>query len=486
LPKIPLKSETIYPRIGQSRANSVVQLQINRLIITQEFIIIYIFEQTKNFMRKVFSLLVFVFVISNLSGQNDNLSIKINLLQEDLVSIEKMDSLGKEIKEAKINERVEKAKTEINFKKLTLDNFLALTKGGVLYNSNNLRKAVYPALTKLSKAKTLSGAVAAAYRLSYFPEAETEDKAYENSLKIANDYKALVIHPAIKELMISEEKVADIVFMKLQQLDIKAIAKSKLIYSLSPILDYKMNQKVASVAYQLFDEASNPEAMTDPKTIETIRKKLVDITKVAIENRKDRKDHLENIVQFLEGNFARGELIGKQAPAIDFKWYSPNPNIKTLADLKGKVVIVDFWTTWCGPCVGSFPNVVKLQERYKDYPVEILGITSIQGYHMDRINKKRIKLPGKPEEEIGLMPQFMKEQGMTWSVAFSEEDVFNTDFGVRGIPHVAIIDPAGIVRYNMLRPYDAPHHEADKVDAILKEFKLATPSTPMDKTNYNK
>jgi thiol-disulfide isomerase/thioredoxin len=436
-------------------------------------------------MKKIITLLILMVSISKFYSQNEKNTAHLNKLFEDLVMIDKMDSLGKDVVKAKMQARVEEAKKVIDFKKFTLENVKQFSQKGVLYSSVDLRKAIYPALNKLSKDKTLKGAVAAAYRLSYFPESSA-NQSMENSLKLIKDYKSLLNHPAIKELLISDEKVGDIVFMKLQSIYIKAIAKSKLINSIAPILDYKMSNDNAQVAYQLFDEASNPEAETDATTIELIRKKLVDITKIAIENKKDRKEHLTKMLQYLEGNFAKGELIGKPAPMINFLWHSNNQNVKSLADLKGKVVIIDFWTTWCGPCVGSFPNVVKLQERYKDYPVEILGITSIQEYHSDRVNKKRIKLQGKPEEEMSLMPQFMKDLGMTWSVAFSKEDVFNPNFGVRGIPHVAIVDPAGVVRYNLLRPYDAPHHEAEKVDAILKEFKLNFPKIAMDTMNYVK
>ena len=147
-------------------------------------------------------------------------------------------------------------------------------------------------------------------------------------------------------------------------------------------------------------------------------------------------------------------------------------------------VLVDFWATWCGPCVGAFPNVRKLQEHYKGYPVVILGVTSVQGSHVDRVNKKRIDCKGDPEKEFALMKQFMKDLNMTWPVAFGKEEVYNKEYGVMGVPHIAIIDAQGRIRYNELTPYSPPYEEAEKIDALLKEAGLKYPTTPMEKKNY--
>lgn len=146
------------------------------------------------------------------------------------------------------------------------------------------------------------------------------------------------------------------------------------------------------------------------------------------------------------------------------------------------LAVVDFWATWCGPCVASFPKIRELQARYEGYDVVILGVTSIQGYHYDRSNggSRRIDCKDDPAKELGLMPSFMKDMDMTWPVVFSEDGCFNPNYGVRGIPHLALIDPAGKVRFNELRPGD-PADEAERIDSLLKEFNLKYPAEPMAK-----
>ncbi len=188
----------------------------------------------------------------------------------------------------------------------------------------------------------------------------------------------------------------------------------------------------------------------------------------------------ERQLEYFEGSIARidslhaqGKFIGTAAPALEFIW-SSDESLTDLEALKGQVVILDFWATWCGPCVASIPNVRELQARYAGYPVKIIGVTSIQGNHF--ADDGPVDCKDDPDKEMALMAEYIGQKDITWTIAFTKQEVYNTDYAVRGIPHVAVLAPDGTVRHNDLHPADPLADKAAKIDALLAEFDLPAPA----------
>lgn len=166
-------------------------------------------------------------------------------------------------------------------------------------------------------------------------------------------------------------------------------------------------------------------------------------------------------------------LVGQPAPALNFTW-SSRAGLKTLDDLKGKVVVLDFWATWCGPCIASFPNLRELAAHYAGTEVEIVGVTSLQG-KVHGLAAQPIDCTGDAAKEHGLMTQFIEKKNITWTVSFSQEEVFNDAWGITGIPYVAILAPDGTVRHAGLHPSEPLEQKTAKIDALLEEFGLKRP-----------
>lgn len=116
-------------------------------------------------------------------------------------------------------------------------------------------------------------------------------------------------------------------------------------------------------------------------------------------------------------------LVGQPAPA--FKLPDFEGNSVSLADFKGKVVFLDFWATWCGPCVSAMPHIQALYEKYKDKGLVVIGMNL--------------------DSDQEAAKKFAKEKGFTYRHLFAGE--IGDDYPLRGIPTFFIIDREAVVRY---------------------------------------
>ncbi len=176
----------------------------------------------------------------------------------------------------------------------------------------------------------------------------------------------------------------------------------------------------------------------------------------------------------MQAEVIRAQLVGNPAPELNFNW-ATHDQLALLSDLQGKVVVLDFWATWCGPCVRSFPQVRELTDYYANSPVEVVGVTSLQG-SVHGLESNPINTRNDPDREHELMNDYIAKHDINWTIAFSEQEVFNPDYGITGIPHMAIVAPDGTLRHVGLHPA-MPHAEkVAMIDAILTEFNLPVPA----------
>jgi len=142
------------------------------------------------------------------------------------------------------------------------------------------------------------------------------------------------------------------------------------------------------------------------------------------------KDYPDSqMAKMVAGNLKRLEAVGKPFD-LEFTDAVKGTEV-SMKGLKGKVVVVDFWATWCGPCVQEMPNMKKLYAEYKPKGVEFIGVSLDQPKEEGGLDKLKKYVA---DNEIG-WPQYY--QGKGWQSEFSQS------WGINSIPAVFIVDAEG-------------------------------------------
>jgi len=130
----------------------------------------------------------------------------------------------------------------------------------------------------------------------------------------------------------------------------------------------------------------------------------------------------------------------KPAPAPAWQLKDPDGREVTSAQFKHKVVVLDFWATWCGPCRSEIPGYVALRRKYAAAGLEIIGVSVDQGG---------------PE----VVKQFAAAQQMDYPVVLADDAIVSAFGGVDAIPTTFIIDRDGVIRYRKVGAMPAAEFE---------------------------
>ena len=141
-------------------------------------------------------------------------------------------------------------------------------------------------------------------------------------------------------------------------------------------------------------------------------------------------------------------LAGAPAPAFQLNSNTGKP--VSLADLKGQIVLVNFWASWCGPCRQEMPILEQLNHQYRNKGVTLIGVNV--------------------EPDSAAATAWLKATPVTFPILFDVDSKVSKLYEVQGMPNTVILDRKGIVRY-IHRGYSpgAENEYLDQIRALIRE-----------------
>jgi cytochrome c biogenesis protein CcmG, thiol:disulfide interchange protein DsbE len=139
-------------------------------------------------------------------------------------------------------------------------------------------------------------------------------------------------------------------------------------------------------------------------------------------------------------------VIQKGQPAPPFKVNTTSGQAVTLANYKGRVLVIDFFASWCQPCTKSIPHIIELNRKYAPQGLQVLGLSL--------------------DEDKDDLIDFITPKKLNYPVALANEEL-QTDYGLHSIPTLVLIDKKGVVVEKYMGLTD---ETAKKIEAAIKRL----------------
>jgi thiol-disulfide isomerase/thioredoxin len=138
-------------------------------------------------------------------------------------------------------------------------------------------------------------------------------------------------------------------------------------------------------------------------------------------------------------------VVKSVIPASDFELQDMDEEVKKLSDYKGKVVLLNFWATWCPPCIREMPSMERLQQKVGAEDFKVIAINQMED----------------ADEVFAFTGQL--EVDPTFEILFDTSSKVSRDYAVRGLPTTYLIDKQGNIRYRAVGGREFDHEEVIKI-----------------------
>lgn len=253
----------------------------------------------------------------------------------------------------------------------------------------------------------------------------------------------------------------DTIERSLEALETRLTAKSRTLEDIKSDVSENPENITAINLYSIkIDMVFNEEMGDDVEKMEAFVKDEADFIVSNNEKVKDAAEKiaykkaavvLQSCADDIQRFKAYAKIVGEPMTPIDTQTWV-NGTGYTSEELKGKVVLLDFWAVWCGPCVAGFPHLVEWQDKYGKDGLQVIGVTRYFNFNWPEGAEGPQQVEDNPvpeAEEVAMLDKFTAQHNLKHPTALMAEpgaDGFYDAYAVSVIPHMVLIGRDGKIR----------------------------------------